>query len=164
MTCTITSVDANLPKTWCGFTWLKSTTAKTLPTHRYSGESANVCPTGYTKQQLTSGGTRWLATHVWGAGAVGTGLGMRRDYNITGTPPFSGNAHNVLRVMNLTDSRFWQYATWWPGWYTFVFTTQIGKISGVARPTYNAYNLTGAFFGSTTSGGVTYAWAQGGGW
>jgi hypothetical protein len=62
---TITADDADLPITWCGFTWLKSTTAKDgdpeiAATQAYSGETKCACPTAYVVPTSTFNANQWL--------------------------------------------------------------------------------------------------------
>jgi hypothetical protein len=76
----ITAPDGDLPITWLGYTWLPSTTPKTLQTHRYSGEDAEICPGYYLREQTfndLAGDLRILIRkHLWGIGGGITQFGF----------------------------------------------------------------------------------------
>lgn len=183
----ITSVDANLPITWCGITWLKSTTPITSPaTERHSGDPATICPTAYYKGTWTSFATTyslWSAYHIWRNG-LGS-LELRREaatlkigaryYRDSGLYfPQPGRNLNTVSVKGQKDFIGFfggftpaVYSRPVPITYTQVppyAILSIGMLTGVTAPEFTNYNITGAWFGNFSSGGVTYSWSAGLGW
>jgi hypothetical protein len=190
---TVTADDADLPVTWCGITWEKSTTSITNPeTQRKSGQSAKVCPAVYIKnKQFTSNitsffygpfGDRWFAANRW---IIANNLSLSRSYEIraprTGDGgAFTGNLYpygiyNRLTVKGSIDRIAWSGqnppATERPiSLDGFGASYLIGKLALSLnnvlepQPTYNDYLLTDEYFGSHTTGGVTYTWIKGNGW
>jgi len=139
---------------WCGELW-------NLPGD--SGVQKSVCPNidGKSKHYPTTGAYSYVANNRW----TKTGLSMQRKYYTHGYYSF-GDAGNALTVAGDKD---WRYTTHvfppFGSWSTdvIVFST-IGKITGLAMPTFGDYAFQDAFFGNHTIAGITYTWAKGAGW
>jgi hypothetical protein len=180
MLITITAPDGSLPITWCGITWRPSTFSPLGPNDRYSGQSAEVCPTAYRKARsvytgfygpttvIYSGQHRWFFT--------GSELHLQRQYNVSYLTfgfwfaPFGGGNLNLLSLKvgeddfkTFTGNQATRFSVaGFPNSNTVV--ADLNKILGVVSPTYNGYELTNDFFGSHVVSGITYTWAKGAGW
>jgi hypothetical protein len=175
MLLTVTGTSGTI--NWCGQTW-------SLPDD--SGEEKSACPTYYLKNQTTRTyasppSQNLLANHIWRYG-IAT-LALTRTYAADGAPAF--NFYNIryeqamVRVRNKTDNVIptlgaSPYGSSRPvppppGYaYKFsagVIASSANNYNGSAFPvSFSNYTLTAPFFGSYTTGGVTYAWAKGEGW
>ena len=169
----LTVTGASGSVNWCGRTW-------NLPGD--SGMQQYACPGFYDKNKGTSASTitgtittvsyKKFAKENW-IFTGNSGLNLARGYQFTSLKYYSpystivnkyGNAGNTLYLAPVSlGSRFtWQYSF---GWLTGLTTASLGGlISGESRPTYSDGYLTNSYFGSFTSGGITYAWAKGAGW
>jgi hypothetical protein len=151
----------------------------------HNGQTREVCPTSYIKDQYTGttlGYTAWKAAEKW---QYNNSLVMHRGYMAfknTFTPlvyraNFSDFDHqniNFLKINTDTDNVgaqniFGQTARPVPVTYYFPPTSDIGKVAPetvlVIAPNDGAATLTADFFGTHTDGnGVTYAWQKGDGW
>ena len=157
---TVTADDADLPVSWCGITWLKSTTAITDPdTERHSGESAAICPIFY---RLETTDTNIRREH-WKVGTGGPGenyLKMTR-YWCGNCTPLGGTIRKKNIIMLFGSNAFrsqWSYNS------KSIYSNLGIGLSAVALPESTDYRITDAFFSSITSGGVTYTWARGPNW
>lgn len=152
---------------WCGETW-------NLPDD--SGVEKSVCPTDYYLDKITgtdNGYSAIAAQERW----TNTGLGMTREYNFVfvGSNWYRvvfgafGNNKNQLTVKGYGDTILFknsfagQPSVPVPPTYTSTGTPQLNLIVGVSAASAT-YRLTDAYFGSYTTGGVTYSWAKGQGW
>lgn len=117
----------------------------------------------------------WTITPMWGAGFFTppawarsgyfpSVLGNKNKLSVKGGKDvnwFFGGAFGsqTVRPVNIT------YTAWTGagggGWSTY---QQIGNIMSVPAAETTDYRLTDAYFGSYTTGGVTYSWAKGQGW
>ena len=163
---TIAAADGNLPVSWCGITWEKSTTTITTPaTQRHSGESAEVCPL-FTYERFKGtfkvvGQTWYRGLELWVATNNTSWLWMERRWEQKKASP------SVTNILNRVSIR----KTGPPGWQSFhsvnaksSYTTLAISLSLEPFATYNDYLLTDGFFGTYTNSGVTYTWARGNGW
>lgn len=163
---TITAPDGDLPISWCGKTWVKSTETPGVD-EAYSGQPQEVCPVFYTKG-VTSGSLTVNHIHRW-ANNNGVGLEMFRRY-LSYYSSFSAFFTNVnfLALAGLGATVKDVFAKSWQTTYataTVIDSTfNIGLISAEPLPQKTAYTLTNGFFGSYTTGNVTYAWAMGTNW
>jgi len=169
MVISVIADDEDLPVTWCGRTWIKSTETR-LSGQLYSGEKAKVCPSVYRKEKVTKTLTTsyqyQTAVHLWGI----SGLNMGRYY----WTYYSGTkrADNGLVVfpqgaypITLWDLVY--HMAYPPGtaWSAMVQHSGMNKVVYEPRPTRNSYELTSAFFGTATdANGVQFTWQQGDGW
>jgi hypothetical protein len=147
---TITAADVDLPITWCGKTWIKSTESKGANDY-YSGETACVCPSTYKKTRSAVP----TASHKW---AFGTSLVLQRN-SYSGTFDQQNSLRlNPVGTVNVFD--LWRY------YLSTIYSSYnfLGFISNVPFATYSNYLITDAYFGSHTTGGVTYQWERGFNW
>jgi len=162
---------------WCGQTW-------TLPAD--SGVEKSACPTTYTTRQSTNTSIAttlraWVASNTWAAGTSNTVLNLGRQYRmlsyLTGGSLKKRSSQNDLYIrvgtgagfaFNLVSAYFYPAkSTARPVVATgsYVWSSAINLLNGISdQATYSDYIITDAWFGSHTTGGITYAWAKGAGW
>ena len=151
--------------TWCGVTWTQADVQ--------AGATKAACPgSQYTRQlsTYTYPYTVKVGRHAWLSSGIGNGFGLRlaRTYHNNVFSAVKQAFQNVKLGNTTTPSA--------PGgWDSTIFINAVtpstlystlGLISGVPAATFgvSGYTLTSAFFGSHTSGGVKYSWAQGEDW
>lgn len=167
MVITVTAIDANLPVTWCGITWVKSTTSPLGVNDRYSGQSAEVCPTFYNKSRssytTTMSRVRKFGAEGWEWGTANQhSLNMQRqflEYLWAGSCTYAFNI-NQLFIAQSYDSITFACGGNSPN----TLKSDLQLITAVSAATYSSYSLTAPYFSSHTVGGVTYAWEKGAGW
>lgn len=158
MEVTLTTADVNLPLTWCGKTWIKSSVSK-VGEQYYSGEGACICPNlRYQRYTYSSGGST-SAIEAWAI----PNLLIARDYIITGT------LANLLQLSggNFTGPKKDSYLATFGVPFTTV--TTLGVITPVSvlkqQPTPGSYRLTNPWVDNTyVNGPVTYTWTRGERW
>jgi len=163
----LTVTGASGTVNWCGETW-------NLPTD--SGVQKSVCPTSYGKGQYTQGTspyTYWIANHIWNYfGSSGLILYRNAETRKAGGSYVrtAGNYFVIsLRVVGALDKGIAQALT--PqstrpvaATTAFLGYSTIGLLTSGDGAEWTDYQLTNNFFGSYTTGGITYAWAKGQGW
>jgi hypothetical protein len=161
MVISITASDANLPVTWCGITWQKSTYTPLGSSDRSSGQVATICPTTYFKGVQTTPTVIYSHAWLYGTGAATTGLRMGRRLATNLFPP--NRWGNTLYLRN--DGKDYRYGFLPPYTSTIIIYSTLNKILGVSPATTGNYLLTNDYFGSYTSpSGVQYTWSRGAGW
>lgn len=169
MLCTVTGASGTI--NWCGETW-------NLPAD--SGVQKSVCPTGYTKGQNSTGFTspppanKLYATHRWrySGGISMTRLYQWRYWTFMAYLSQRNWVNNLKLFGTATDAIFFQGGGGSKARPPTVASTNVAKstiglITTVGAPFFTAYGgyaLTSNFFGSYTTGGITYSWQQGAGW
>ena len=141
-----------------------------------NGDTKYICPTTYVKQKVYNPATPttlfwggvWLAEERW----YRPGLRLNRHYGkghygFLGTTVGFCGGHNAAQDMNIVGvSDYFARLDMncddsWSMSFSFF---NVGKISGVATPSFNDAYLTGAYFGSHTIGTTTFTWSKGPGW
>lgn len=166
----VTSVDANLPVTWCGKTWVKSTETPGVD-EAHSGEPQCVCPTNYNlgaPMGNTNAKQHWWAYN--GTNSTKGTLNMNR-IAINGGPAYYQPEKNTLQVRILGNTNTLDYQSWYFTPFTtptmdYTYTFQLGILAPGAppQPTFSNYKLTNNFFDMYVEGGVTLEWGQGERW
>ena len=164
MLLTVTGTSGTI--NWCGKQWI-------LPAD--SGVQKIACPTNYFKgQEYTSLQGGYDGRHQW----LADGLWLLRQYHVEYDPTnetwfrYSANQNQLQAGTSLNygvDLRYFvgdSGATARPVPITSITTvaSALNMILGVAAPEYSSYTITDDFFGSYSSGGITFSWAKGEGW
>lgn len=149
MVLTVTADDANLPVTWCGKTWVKST-ATPGTDEAYSGQPQQVCPTSYNKDTPPSGAHEWIHAE---AGTTTTDLTVKRQYTAAGG----------LNGVYINPAAYYAHLSGFFGSYYFAVPSTWRPSLG-AIPTPSDFYITDAFYTSITISGVTYTWSKGVRW
>jgi hypothetical protein len=127
---------------WCGEIW-------NLPAD--SGDTRCVCPTTYNqfRSAVPTASNRW---------AYGSSLQMLRN-SYSGT--FDQQNSLRLNPVGAVDS-----LDLWRFYLSTVYSSfnALGFISTVPFATYSDYLITNEYFGSHTTGGITYTWDKGINW
>jgi hypothetical protein len=149
----ITANDADLPITWCGITWVKSTTTPGA-NQIQSGDIARVCPTRYI--ELANAQT-WkpTASHHWDF--VGAGI----DFKLQANQFTYISYYNRIYLGTIAKDN----QRWYPSGTLYSSTYEIGLLTGYARAdAYGQWTIQPGFFGSHTvtgvGGNVTYTWSR----
>lgn len=150
------------PVTWCGETWQVG-----------ESDTREVCPSTYNKIKKYLPADNATARHKWQA----SGLYLLRNYFADYSTGYGGlwwgtwlgNTNKLVLKATVSDEinfSMYTYGTW-PIAGTlskYIQISSLGMITGLDRAKYTDYNITDAFFGSHTIGGVTYTWSKGKGW
>jgi len=135
-----------------------------------NGESRYLCPITYIKSQTTNytgpSTTAWVAREYW----KGNNLTLGRSYGVGQLSGYYslgvGNENRVYLNGEKDRVLFYGSGTSRPvaPTNTSILYSSLGIVTGEPNPTFNDYELTGAFFNSHTSGTTTFTWAKSAGW
>jgi len=142
----VTADDADLPITWCGKTWQKSTNA----TGPYSGDAQEVCPTNYNSGSSTFGQYwRYNTTSLKLSISIST---FDSIYAASIKVKTTGTAiATAFRNFVTPTANFYDPTTWNP-------------LTGMSSVSIGNYLLQPEQFTSVTVDDVTFEWSQGTNW
>jgi len=131
----------------------------------YNGQTIEVCPTDYTKEKNSFTGyfaDPVAGDHYWQKLEGTDNLALSRH---AADPTNYGNFSGQNRIQfGIGGAALLDRKDTIAGGFT-VSTFDIGVLTaGIGMPAINNYSITDAFFGSFTTGGITYAWAKGIDW
>jgi len=177
MIISVTGDDVDLPVTWSGITWEKSTTPITNSNQKHSGQTASICATSYTLHRTTSTTTatytpkiqKWYKyAHTWNASGIGLGRAYyvwrfttEATYRVFGrlnSLNINGQADNMSFLGSGTNRPI-PVISQFSSFNLNHFTS-----NNPATPTEDSYQLNDAFFGFETIGNLVYSWSKGSMW